>query len=90
MTLPTLLGQFLVAASIAAPGVMSFHMLRMERRPRALAAGGGLLFSVLWAGVVGLIVTVTADTAIPGPMWAALLTGLMLVEAFLAPADRPA
>lgn len=90
MTLDTLLGQFLVAACITAPGLMSFHMLRVERRPRALAAGGGLLFSILWAGVVGLVVTITADTAIPGPVWAALLTGLLLVEAFLAPADRAA
>lgn len=90
MTFGTLLEQFLVAASIAAPGVMSFHMLRVEQRPRALAAGGGMLFSVLWAGVVGLIVTVATDAAIPGPLWAALLTGLMMVEAFLAPADRTA
>ncbi|HYD67530.1 hypothetical protein [Azospirillum sp.] len=90
MTLGTLLGQFLVAASITAPGLVSFHMLRVEQRPRALAAGGGLLFSILWAGVVGLIVTITTDTAIPGPVWAALLTGLLLVEAFLAPADRTA
>lgn len=79
-----LYAQFLIALSIAAPGVLSYRTMRSGAHSRALAAGGAALFSALWAGVVGLIVSVTADTAIPGELWAALATAVVVTEAFFA------
>ncbi len=83
-----LLAQMLVALSIAAPGILSYSTLRSDAHSRALSAGGGALFSALWAGVVGLIIVVTADTAIPGELWAALATAVVVTEAFFAGGRR--
>ena len=83
-----LLAQMLIALSIAAPGVLSYHTMRSGAHGRVLAAGGATLFSALWAGVVGLIIAVAADTAIPGELWAALATAVVVTEAFFAEAAR--
>lgn len=83
-----LFAQFLVALSVAAPGVLSYRTLRGDAHGRVLAAGGAALFSALWAGVVGLIITITPDTAIPGELWAALATAVVVTEAFFAVPHR--
>lgn len=81
-----LLAQTLVALSIAAPGILSYSTMRNGARSRVLAAGGAALFSALWAGVVGLIIT--TDTAIPGELWAALATAVVVTESFFAQSTR--
>ena len=83
-----LFAQLLVALSIAAPGVLSYRTMRSGAHGRVPAAGGAALFSALWAGVVGLIISVTPDTAIPGELWAALATAVVVTEAFFAEAER--
>ncbi|HYG85367.1 MAG TPA: hypothetical protein VD978_03835 [Azospirillum sp.] len=76
--------QILIALSIAAPGVLSYRSMRESEHSRLLAAGAGVLFSSLWAGVVDLILTATPDTSIPGALWAALATAVVVTEAFFA------
>lgn len=84
-----LTAQILVALSIAAPGVLSYRCLRCGEHGRLPAAGGAVLFSVLWAGVVGLILSVASNTAIPGELWAALATAVVVTEAFFAESPQP-
>ena len=79
-----LLWQILTALSIAAPGVLSYRTMRNGEHGRAPAAGGAALFSALWAGVVGLILSAASDTMIPGELWAALATAVVVTEAFFA------
>jgi len=78
------LAQTLVALSIAAPGVLSYRTMRNGEHGRVSAAGGAALFSALWAGVIGLILSATADALIPGELWAALATAVVVTEAFFA------
>ncbi|WP_448191763.1 hypothetical protein [Azospirillum sp. sgz301742] len=82
------LAQILVALSIAAPGVLSYRTMRSGEHGRMPAAGGAALFSALWAGVVGLILSVTSDTMIPGELWAALATAVVVTEAFFTETAR--
>ncbi len=71
----------LLAAAVAAPGLHALRQMRREGHDLLLALAGAALVSTLWSVAVSLIVAAARASAIPGSLWAALITAVLLTEA---------
>lgn len=73
-------GDPLLLLSLIAPGVLLWRRMRGEGVPRLMALATAVLICMLWSVPIALILAAAHASVVPGSLWVAVITGLVLTE----------